>query len=82
MTFELIDIPNMHLFGTKQNQDFLFELSRHLEVEQLFQTRYIRALLEYQLPPVKTQIIRWLLLPSLFYLALFNVYAIYLFESY
>ena len=50
------------------------------EIESLYQTKFVRAVLEYQLPPIKWTIIKKLLIPYLVYLGLFNFYAVYYFE--
>jgi len=56
-------------------------LASQQDVEMLYQTKFVRALLEYQLPPIKSAVIKWQLIPYLLYLSLFIVYAVYFFEQ-
>jgi len=79
MTIKVFDLPRLHHFNNKRGRNLVEALSETEDLS-IFDREFIQALLEYQWPLIKVNIMRDLFIPYIIFLMVFSYFSIHYFE--
>ena len=80
MQISVFDFAQLHHFENKA-EEALFEALADTDETELFEVRFVQALLEFTYPAIREPIIKWLMAPFILLLAIFCYYSIVHFEA-
>ena len=80
LQISVFDFAQLHHFDNK-TEEALFEALADTDESELFEVKFVQALLEFKYPAIREPFLKWLMAPFVFLLLIFCYYSMVHFEA-
>lgn len=80
LQISVFDFAQLHHFDNK-TEEALFEALADSDESELFEVKFVQALLEFKYPAIREPFLKWLMAPFVLFLAMFCYYSMVHFEA-